>query len=213
MPQWNDRLAGEAGGLVYIAEEMPPLGAEYGTGGTKPPRLKHFCWGSWEGWVREAKRGGSLHCQSKQGPNWCGGTKWLWRSLGAQEGQLEDRNWKQGLTHGGGNTIHNSRAMGLSDHLLLLSVFTCQAFTCHTVSLTPRPAVLFWVPHSLKAPHTRTKLLQASLGLYNPIHRVHLHPMNHWTRPAPCHVTKPTWRPILGQVMMLCHTLERKKDE
>ena len=42
--------------------------------------------------------------------------------------------------------------MGLSNHLLLLSVFTCQAFTRHTVALAPTPAALCWQPSSPKCP-------------------------------------------------------------
>lgn len=38
--------------MVYTAEEIPPLGAECGTGGKKPPKLKHIFAG-------EAERRGS----------------------------------------------------------------------------------------------------------------------------------------------------------
>lgn len=39
------RLAEEAGGLVYTAKEMPPLGVEYGTGGTKATKAQTFLLG------------------------------------------------------------------------------------------------------------------------------------------------------------------------
>lgn len=77
---------------------------------------------------------------------------------------------------------------GLFDHLLLLSVFRCQAFTCHTVSLAPRPVALFWGPGSLKAPpNIHPKLLRAPLVLYSPVHHVHLHLANHGARHRMAH--------------------------
>lgn len=154
----------------------------------KPPRLKHFCWESLEGWAREAKRGGSPHCQRKHGGIWCGGTNVSDTPWEHGKDRWEDRNFQQGLTHKYGDTI-----LGLFDHLLLLSVFRCQAFTCHTVSLAPRCVALFWGPGSLKAPPSiHPKLLWAPLVLYNPIHHVHLHLVNHWAKPAPCQVNKRT---------------------
>ena len=140
-------MSGEAGGLVYTAEETPPLGTGCGTGDTKPLKLKYI-------FAREAERGGSPHCQRKQDHNWCSGSKWLWHSLGAWEGQLG--RWELETAQAMRVAVPSTTPeMGVSDRLLLLSVFTCQAFTHHTVSLAPRPAALFWGPGSLKAPpHT-----------------------------------------------------------
>ena len=50
---WQEKQEGP----VYTAEEMPPSDVEYGTGGTKPPRLKHLGkvgrvgQRSWERWI------------------------------------------------------------------------------------------------------------------------------------------------------------------
>lgn len=141
-------MAREAGGLVCTAEETPPLGAERGTGGTKPPKLKPI-------FAREAESGGSPHCQRKQGHNWCGGSEQLWSFAGS----MRRTSRKTGI----GNGALAMRAAippltperGLSDQPLSLSVFTRQAFTSHTVSLAPRPAVLFGRPGS-KGTHTHT---------------------------------------------------------
>lgn len=113
------------------------------------------------------KPSSTVHCQRKRDHSWCGGSKWLWHSLGAWEVQL--RRWE--LETG-------PEPWGWQYHPQLQKWVSLTVSCCilcsgdkhlHAVSPASRPAVLFQGLHSLKA-HTHNprccRLLWGSTVLF-----------------------------------------------